>query len=66
MIPKIYCEVKIEYRDDKVEKFKCCDTPSSNPDWITIFPYEDPTARKWIPREAVKSVEYRWRAVDKS
>ena len=57
---KVYVEVTIKYRDDKVEKFKCSDTPGVNPDWITIYPLKEPLSRIMTPREGVASVSWRY------
>ena len=57
----IHCETKITYRDDKVEIIECYDTPSVG-DWIVLYPLSDaPTGRRILPKEAIASIEYRWK-----
>lgn len=59
---KIYLEVKIDYKDDTSEVFKCSDTPYFGSDFITLTPFTNPMDRFLIPKEAVARVFYTHKA----
>lgn len=47
-------KVKIQFRDDSVEEYKCVDFPSIA-DWICL--YFDDMSRSFLPRDAIKKID---------
>ena len=60
----VKCIVTVTFKDDKTEKFECCDTPNVGGYWLTIYPYQDPTSRKFISMQRVSEIEYRFTSDD--
>jgi len=50
-----HIDLKITYRDDKTQRFKCTDLPTISSDWITVYRN---LRRDFIPAQTVKRISY--------